>query len=132
MADALSAFARLGPALAATVVLAGCATPAPTRYAWGSYEDQIYVSYAKPGALSPEQQVEQLEHDRDAARAANAKLPPGWHAHLAWLYEQTGRADLAREELLAEKVAFPESSAFVQTLLKNLDGRPAPARGTAP
>jgi hypothetical protein len=117
VADALSAVARLGVALAATVALAGCA---------------IYVAYAKPGVLSPEQQVEQLEHDRDAARAANAKLPPGWHAHLAWLYEQTGRADLAREELLAEKTAFPESSAFVQTLLRNLDGRSAPARGTAP
>ena len=111
-------------ALAALLALlaAGCVTQPPSRYAWGSYEDLIYVTQAKPGVLPPEAQIEQLEKDRLAARATQQRLPPGWHAHLSYLYFQTGRADLAREELLAEKTEFPESATFVDRLLANLAG----------
>jgi hypothetical protein len=102
---------------------AGCATAPQTLYAWGSYEDLIYAVHAKPGALSPETQADMMEKDRQAANAGNRRLPPGWHAHLAALYAQTGRADLAHQELLAEKSAFPESAVLVDRLLANLDGR---------
>jgi hypothetical protein len=98
---------------------AGCAAQ-ETRYAWGAYEDLIYVVHAKPGALTPEAQVEQLEKDRETARAKNKPLPPGWHAHLGYVYYQMGRADLAQQELLAERAAFPESAVLVEHLLANL------------
>ena len=112
------------PLVAAALALlaAGCATKPQNRYAWGSYEDLIYVAQAKPGTLPPEAQIEQLEKDRLAARATHARLPPGWHAQLGYLYFQTGRADLAREELLAEKTEFPEATTFVDRLLANLAG----------
>ena len=114
-------------ALLAFAVLAwanGCVTAPPSRYAWGSYEELIYVAAAKPGTLPPEAQVEQMQKDRETARGANQKLPPGWHAQLSYLYYQIGRADLAREELLAEKSEFPESTVLVDRLLGNL-GTPA-------
>jgi hypothetical protein len=117
---ALALAAALGLALAAS----GCATKVPTRYAWGGYEDLMYTAWAKPGTLPPEAQMDLLQKDREAARAANQKLPPGWHAHVGYLYFQTGRADLAREELLAEKTEFPESATFVERLLANMS-RPA-------
>lgn len=122
----------MSPALACTAItlalLVGCANGPQSRYAWGSYEEQIYVAYAKPGALTPQAQADQMQKDRDAARAANQKLPPGWHAQLARVYFDMGRADLAREELEAEKTAFPEATIFVDRLITNLSGpRPAVA-----
>ena len=116
---------RLALVAALALLAAGCATKQPSRYAWGSYESTIYVAGTKPGTLPPEAQVEQLEKDRLDARATHQRLPPGWHAHLGYLYYQTGRADLAREELLAEKTEFPEAATFVDRLLANLAGRSA-------
>ena len=106
----------------AACTLAACASAPPTLYAWGSYEDLLYVAQAKPGSLSPEAQADQLEKDRQTAEAARKRLPPGWHAHLASLYAQSGRADLAERELLAEKSGFPESTTLVDRLLANLRG----------
>lgn len=112
----------LACAAVAVAALVGCANAPQSRYAWGSYEDQIYVAYSKPGALSPQAQADQMQKDRDAARAANQKLPPGWHAQLARVYFDMGRADLAREELEAEKTAFPEATVFVDRLIANMSG----------
>jgi hypothetical protein len=101
--------------------LAGCATHEPTIYSWGSYEETIYVSHAEPGKMPPESQIELLEKDYQQARAANKRVPPGWHAHLGYLYFEIGKADQARQELITEKTEFPESTVFVDRLLANLD-----------
>jgi len=105
--------------LALAVLATACATP-PTHYAWGYYEDLIYYAQALPESRTPQAQAHLFEKNRAAARAAHKPLPPGWHAHLSSLYVQIGRADLAREELLAEKAEFPESTTFVNRLLANL------------
>jgi hypothetical protein len=104
-------------------LLTGCVTPPRPLYSWGHYEDLIYASYAAPGKVSPEQQVEQLEQDYQKARAANLHVPPGFHAHLGYLYYQLGRLDQARQELETEKAEFPESAAFMNRLLARLDKR---------
>jgi hypothetical protein len=101
------------------ILLAGC-NQHPTRYAWGSYEQLIYVSYAAPGKVPTESQIARLEDDQLKAAAKNKPMPPGWHAHLGYLYAQTGRIDLAEQQLLVEKQAFPESTVFVDRLLANL------------
>jgi hypothetical protein len=102
-----------------TLVLAGCAAPR-TIYTWGSYEELIYVSYAAPDKLPVESQVAALEKDYQQARATNKRMPPGWHAHLGYLYYQLGKADEARRELQTEKAEFPESTIFMDRLLANL------------
>jgi hypothetical protein len=113
-------------AVAVAFLAAGCATTPRTMYAWGAYEDVVYTAQAKPGILSPEAQAEQLEKDRLAATTERKRLPPGWHAHLAYLYSQTGRVDLARSELLAERVAYPESAVLADRLIANLNGGKKP------
>jgi hypothetical protein len=107
--------------VAGAALLAGCATPPRTLYSWGSYEELIYVSYASPGKVAPESQIEILEKDYQQARAANKRMPPGWHAHLGYLYYQHGKPDQARQELLTEKAEFPESVVFMDRLLANLN-----------
>jgi hypothetical protein len=104
----------------AVLALAGCATRAPTIYQWGNYEDLVYTSHAAPGDVPPEKQVEILEADYQKARAGDARMPPGWHANLGYLYFELGKTDQARQELLTEKTQFPESRVFVDRLLANL------------
>jgi hypothetical protein len=101
-------------------LLTGCATQ-KNLYAWGGYEDLIYVSYSAPDKLSPEDQIEKLEQDSQKAQATGALMPPGWHAHLGSLYAQSGHPEEARRELLKEKAQFPESDIFVDHLLSNLN-----------
>jgi len=48
------------------------------------------------------------------------RMPPGWHAHLGYLYYELGQRDQARQELLTEKAEFPESKVFMDRLLANL------------
>jgi hypothetical protein len=102
------------------LAMAACVTTPRSLYAWGNYEDLIYAASVKPGSLTPEAQADQLEKDRQIAQAAGKRLPPGWRAHLAAVYAQSGRTDLAEQELLAEKAAFPESATLVDRLLANL------------
>ncbi len=106
-------------ALLPLALLTGCATE-KTLYSWGHYEDLVYTSYAKPGAVSPEMQIEKLEQDYQQARSSNQPVPPGWHAHLGYLYYQTGKVDQAKQEFETEKLSFPESKVFMDRLLARL------------
>jgi len=108
--------------LLAIALFAGCARR-PTLYSWGQYEDLIYASYAKPGEMPPERQVEKLEEDYQKARSENKPVPPGWHAHLGYLYFQLGKLDQARQEFETEKAAFPESAVFMDRLLAKFKKR---------
>ena len=99
-------------------VAAGCA---PTIYSWGHYEDLIYVSYEKPGKLPPEAQIEKLEADYQKARSENKPVPPGFHAHLGYLYYQVGKMDQSRQEFETEKAQFPESTVFMDHLIAGLN-----------
>jgi hypothetical protein len=103
----------------AALLLTGCASK--QIYSWGRYEDLIYDSYAKPGAVSAEEQVAKLEEDFQKARAKNKPVPPGFHIHLGSLYYQLGKLDQARQEFETEKGQFPESAVFVDRLVANLN-----------
>lgn len=105
--------------LTAAALLAGCAS-APSLYHWGNYEALIYAGYAAPGKVPPETEVEKLEQDRQQALAAHKRLPPGWHAHLGYLYYQLGKADQAQQEFQSEKAEFPESAVFIDRLVANI------------
>jgi hypothetical protein len=106
-------------AAACTLALAGCVTQ-PAQYSWGNYEEVIYASYLSHSDVPAEKQIEVMEKDYQAARAADKRLPPGWHAHLAYLYYETGNLEQARQELRTEKAEFPESAVFMDRLLANL------------
>jgi hypothetical protein len=73
--------------------------------------------------VPPERQIELLERDYQQARAANRPVPPGFHAHLGYLYYSIGRADQARQEFETEKANFPESAVLMDRLLARLPAR---------
>ena len=105
--------------LGTALVLTGCATQ-KSRYEWGSYEEVVYASYLAREDVPAQRQVEVLEKDYQTARSENKRMPPGWHAHLGYLYYQVGKGDQARQELMTEKAEFPESAVFVDRLLANV------------
>jgi hypothetical protein len=112
--------ARAAVGALGALVLAGCVSRPVTMYSWGSYEEGIYASYSARSDYPVEKEITELEADYQEARSTNTRMPPGWHAHLGYLYYQTGKPEQARQEFMSEKAAYPESTVFMDRLLKNL------------
>lgn len=103
----------------AMTLLTGCVTKQQPLYYWGGYQLQVYGHFK--GEKGPEEQILTLEKIRENAAAEGKALPPGFRAHLAMLYGQTGKSDRLVEQLEHEKKQFPESSAYVDFLLKKVE-----------
>ncbi|MCD5993992.1 DUF4810 domain-containing protein [Pseudomonas sp. CDFA 602] len=100
----------------ASALITGCAQPPKTLYQWGSYQPEVY-EYFKGEAK--EAQVAKLEEDLQKIRASNGTPPPGYHAQLGMLYGSLGKDDQMVQELRTEKALFPESTTYMDFLLKN-------------
>lgn len=110
-------------ALAAVLLpclLIGCASAPSTLYQWGDYQGQIYNMYSDPGKSPPEEQIAKLEEDYQKVRASNKQVPPGYHAHLGYLYFKIGKDDQAQQELETEKTLFPESTVYMNLLIQKI------------
>ena len=105
--------------LVLATVLSACARK-PLLYQWGSYNKQIYAMYHDPGKVPPEKQLEDLERDYQRARAANRPVPPGYHAHVGYLYFQLGKTDQALQSFETEKALFPESTVYMDRLIARI------------
>jgi hypothetical protein len=106
------------PLVAAGAFLTGCAAnkSTPPLYQWDGYQPQVY-EYFK-GQSEPQQQIDALEKALQQIRAKGNRPPPGFHAHLGMLYASVGNDKQAVEEFEAEKQSFPESSTYMDFLLK--------------
>lgn len=100
----------------ATAMLTGCVTRPQPLYHWGDFESQQY-GYLK-GTNAPEESIQKLEKVREEAKSKGKTVAPGMNAHLGMLYGLTGRTDLFEQHLQAERMQFPESSVYVDFLLK--------------
>ena len=106
--------------LLAAMVIAGCTGEKPLLYQWGSYQEQIYAMYSDTGKVSIEEQLTNLEQDYQLARAADKPVPPGYHAHIGYLYFQLGKADQALQSFETEKALFPESTIYMDRLIARI------------
>jgi hypothetical protein len=105
------------PLVASGLLLAGCATPkTPPLYQWDGYQPQVY-EYFK-GQTGPQQQIDALEQALQRIRAKGNRPPPGFQAHLGVLYASVGNDTQAEQAFEAEKQSFPESTAYMDFLLK--------------
>ena len=103
----------------AGVLLAGCTTPPKPLYQWERYQPQVY-EYFKGQGKGPDAQISVLEEDLEKIRSEGNRPPPGYHAQLGLLYSQIGNNDRAAQELLVEKDLYPESSVYMDFILKKL------------
>jgi hypothetical protein len=104
----------LGLALLTT----GCATKVPTLYQWGSYQEQVYGQYANPGKVPVEAQIAALEADYQKIDLTSRKPPPGYYAHLGYLYFQAGKPAQAVQLFETEKTLFPEAATYMDLMVK--------------
>jgi len=107
--------------ISSILLVAGCANNGSLYY-WGNYETQLYAIYSDPGKSSPEQQLIKLEEDYQKARSQNKQVPPGFHAHLGYLYYGVGKTDQAFQQFETEKSLYPESITYMNSLIKRLKG----------
>lgn len=105
--------------LTASAMLAGC-VQTPLIYQWGGYEEIVYAMYSDPGKIPIEKQIEYLEQNYQKARAANKPVPPGYHAHIGFLYFQLGKIDQALQSFETEKGLFPESAVYMDRLIARI------------
>src|SRR5438034_6675857 len=104
---------RLVWLLALFGLVSGCATP--TLYSWGHYEELVYVSYAQPGKVSPEMQVEKLEEDYQKARANNKRMHPGFRSE-EHTSELQSHSDLVCRLLLEKKKTKEQVSGAAESV----------------
>ena len=106
--------------LCGALVLGGCAQPVKPLYLWENFARQQYDALlGTPTAI--DEQIRTLQSHADKARANGAELPPGFRAHLGMLQLSAGNAAEARSLWETEKTVFPESSVYMEQLLKRLN-----------
>ncbi len=118
---------RVSAVCALAVVLTACAQPTKPMYNWQTYQPSVYA-YLNDDGADYAAQTALLEQNIETARSAVQALPPGFHAHLGLLYLKLGNDDKAVEQLMSEKLSFPEASPFVDFLLRGLDQPDAEAQ----
>lgn len=118
----LRAAARLAGLVVLTALATGCAQQPKPLYHWGGYQTNLY-EYFKADGRTPAEQMQRMEAEADRAGASGAVLPPGFRAHMGLLSLKLGRDGEARGYFEAEKKAFPESTAFVDSMLRRMDAK---------
>ena len=101
--------------------LGAAACGGSTRYFWGRYEASVLrLELAPDDPGSVQTSIEELNEDIEKARSRGQPLPPGFHAHLGYLYARAGDLAEATRHLRLEKELYPESATFVDGLLAGL------------
>lgn len=104
--------------IAGAILLVGCANQKKPLYNWDGYQDTVYQYYQQTDS-SPQEQIDALKKNIEISKSKNVAVPPGLHAHLGLIYSTTGAIDLAMNEFNIEKTLYPESTAYMDFLMKN-------------
>lgn len=98
----------------------GCQTT-NSQYYHGDYNKAVY-SYFKGDDVTVLQQVDMLTQVIQQAETSNKSVAPGIHAHLGMLYFELGDGASGLRHLELEKQLFPESSHYIDFLIKTAQG----------
>jgi hypothetical protein len=109
---------RAAAALAVTAAAAGCGGGG--LYSYGPYEGSVYHVCSDFRESSPAEDIANLSQHLQRTAERDGRVPPGYHAHLGYLHYVVGDAEAARRHLEAEKRLFPESTTFVDGLLRRI------------
>lgn len=100
-------------------VLSGCAnTKEPPLYGWRNYEKNL-DAYFRADKTSVDAQLQSMQDDQKIIEAQGQALPPGYLAHMGLLHGRKGDIESFRTHLEAEKQRFPESSGFMDFLMRH-------------
>lgn len=97
--------------------LCGCQSTKPL-YHYGSYQTNVYEHFKNEDS-SVTEQIDALEKTISETNRNKLQVGPGIYAHLGFLYLQSGQRDTGLGYLQKEKQLYPESTQFIDFLLKN-------------
>jgi hypothetical protein len=84
------------------------------KLAQAGYDHEVNVINVR---AEGEYKKAKLEADYQKARSTNKAVPPGFHAHLGYLYFKAGKDDQAFQSFQTEKALFPESGVYMDRIL---------------
>lgn len=99
-------------------VVGGCA--APELYYWGTYEASVLRTAADDAGIDPSLEIAALEQTVDRADRRGQILPPGFRAHLGWMYWRAGDGARARVLFEEEMELWPQSTVLMTRLITGL------------
>ena len=114
--------ARFTTAAAIAGLCVACATT-PSRYEWGDFESCIYDVTTNAGGVDVVAEIDRLTLVVEKARESGKLVPPGLHAHLGYLYSLNGEVDTAVAAFESEKELYPESTVFIDGILKRIEAQ---------
>ncbi len=102
------------------LLLAGCQSSA--LYEWGPYEDSVHALCTDFVESDPVEELAGLDLHVSRLAEEDRVPPPGVHAQLGYLEYLAGNADAAVRHFEAEKTLYPESTVFIDGLLRRMGG----------
>lgn len=99
------------------MLLNGCVNPPQLYCVDSSYTDAMY-KYLKDDEATLDEQMEDMTEYFENCKTYNEAPAPGSYAHQGLLYSKTGNNAKAEEYFILEKQHFPESTAYIDFLLK--------------
>jgi hypothetical protein len=106
--------------LLASLILSGCNAIKPIYY-YGDYQKTVY-RYFTADDIGIAEQIHVMHEVIEKAPEKGLLVAPGAHAHLGMLYFEAGDTVRGKLHFEQEKALFPESTAYINFLLKNLTG----------
>lgn len=102
------------------VLMSGCSAKTP-MYEYGNYSESYYQLKQNGDAETTKAWKTALEESIDLSNEVGLRVPPGINANLGYLYLKVNDADKAITFFNAEKTLYPESTVFMEKLIKKAE-----------
>ena len=99
---------------------AGCATP-NTGYYWENYSGTLYNYKKNPDDKTMDKHMVMLQNIINKNESKGARVPPGIHAELGYMFAKKGENALAAEQFQKEMKVYPESKNFIERIYQMLE-----------
>jgi len=104
----------------AALLMSGCAGKKP-MYEYAGYSESFYNLKQNGDAQATERWKTTLEESIELSNAQAIRIPPGVNANLGYLYLKINSTDKAIFYFEAEKKLYPESTVFMEKLIKKAE-----------
>lgn len=104
-------------------LLTGCANQPQPLYSWGNYVSSS-AKYGMQGHEKEviEQHLAEMKKIIETSEMEKKRVAPGLYAEYAQLLFETGKKEDAKTYFMLEKSTYPESSLFIDQVMKKLYG----------
>ena len=98
--------------------LASCTTTQKPLYSWYNYDTTSYTYLKNSDEKSVQELLKTYETIIQKQQGSRQTPPPGIYADYGFLLLQANRTEQGKEMLLKEMALYPESTIFIERILK--------------